>query len=212
MLHLHDPCPQCPQFTALWRPQSYVKAKVPMPVQGFYTQTFSSWPVTRFWRVVFWDALLCSLETFQSSISPPSSVLKSKQETSRSMLESPTSAGFFLGFLFHPQYGCSVLLRSVRLSPDYTALQARKMYSSWSPLSYPQILHRLWFVGGRDQISKIPQADYRYHCESKKTVLQTKDTIQLSSLILCVHEIPFLWHQVFNCTQHRYPPPPNFTT
>jgi hypothetical protein len=42
-----------------------------------------------------------------------------------------------------------------------------------------------WFVGGKDKIPKLPQADYRHHPESKK-LLQTKDTVQLPCLILGV--------------------------
>jgi hypothetical protein len=44
----------------------------------------------------------------------------------------PASFGYLLGLLFEPEAGGEIFLRNVEVSPNYTALQHRRPYSSWN--------------------------------------------------------------------------------
>jgi hypothetical protein len=72
---------------------------------------------------VFWFATQCISEspTFLEHITPSSSGSKSK------ISNTPTEA---CGLLFYPEDGSYLFLRHVKLSPSYTALHLRRIYSS----------------------------------------------------------------------------------
>jgi hypothetical protein len=46
----------------------------------------------------------------------------------------PASAGLLFGLPFSPEDDGDMYLQNISLSPNYLALQPRKLYSSWSPM------------------------------------------------------------------------------
>jgi hypothetical protein len=98
--------------------------------------------------MVYWIVKTYCLQRFDiaGNISPPSSGLKSK--SSKKLTETdgklrsfhlklqPVSDGSLLGIFFGPQDGGDMFLQYIGLSPNYTALQPRKLYTSSAYIGY----------------------------------------------------------------------------
>jgi hypothetical protein len=82
----------------------------------------------------------------------------------------PASAGFLLDLPFNPEDGGDMFLQNIRLSPDYLALQPRRLCSSWSPTSDPTLTNPVHLtacdISGRSFIhsfAKNPSQGHKTH-------------------------------------------------